>query len=460
MKVELSAVQAIAPDQSSLQAAVSLRKPAKWSGAGISSDGRLIWAACAGSGANPYRVIADLSDLGHKCTCPSRKFPCKHALALLWMRSEDSLIFTPGDTPDWVTDWLSRRRKSGGTVTTASDVIGKDMQAAPVIETIVAEDPKLTARRVAAAEKRAAESEAAMLNAVDALEGWVADQLRLGLAAFIADATGRCRQIAARLADGKAAVLAGRLDELPSHLLTLPASDRIRGAVIELGKLICLTRAYRASPKSAEVRRFIGTAENRETLLEDPATLRVNSIWEVVGEKVSTRRDGLISHTSWLLNVGPGGPVFAVLLDFYPASSGRRGSVFTVGEQFDGEVAFYPSQHPERALLLSRTPRMQSAEPWPRATQRSVAAMLADRLCSQQWLTEMPVVLPPGRIALDSAGAPWWKANVGDDVLPVEDLADGVCRATELECTAAVVSARGLCLLAAQSPWGRIRCVS
>jgi hypothetical protein len=54
MKVELSAIEALAPDQSSLKAAAGLIKPAKWSNAGISADSRLIWAACAGSGANPY----------------------------------------------------------------------------------------------------------------------------------------------------------------------------------------------------------------------------------------------------------------------------------------------------------------------------------------------------------------------------------------------------------------------
>ena len=93
MKIELSAIEAAAPDQASLKAAGGLRKPAKWSGAGISAEGQFIWGACAGSGANPYRVMADLSDLGSKCTCPSRKFPCKHALALMWMRADDSLTF-------------------------------------------------------------------------------------------------------------------------------------------------------------------------------------------------------------------------------------------------------------------------------------------------------------------------------------------------------------------------------
>lgn len=81
------AIEAAAPDQASLAAAVKLLKPALWSNFGGSADGRLIWGDCQGSGANPYRLAVDLVDIGSKCTCPSRKFPCKHALALMLMQS-------------------------------------------------------------------------------------------------------------------------------------------------------------------------------------------------------------------------------------------------------------------------------------------------------------------------------------------------------------------------------------
>jgi SWIM zinc finger len=458
--VDLKALEALAPDQSSLKAAAGIRKPAKWSGAGISTDGQLIWAACAGSGANPYRVMADLADLGSKCTCPSRKFPCKHALALLWMRADNSLAFAPGETPDWVSEWLGRRRKTGGAVAPASmSTVAKDMNAAIVVEADAPEDPKAMARRAAAAEKRAAETEQAIYDAVDALEGWIGDQLRLGLASFIDDATGRCRRIAARLVDGKAAVLAGRVDELPSRLLTLPAGDRVRGAVIELGKLVLLARAFRTDPKNAEIRRSIGTAESRDALLENPETLRITATWEAIGEKTDRRRDGLVSQTSWLLNLGDNGPRFAVLLDYYPASAGRRGSVFTVGEQFDGELAFYPAQNPERAILLSRTSRENSDAYWPEPSETSISGMIAERLDAEPWLVEAPLLLPVGRIVMDANGGPWWKSKAGDDILRVEEIAEGPARAVDLNCAVAIWTTGGLRMLAAQSAWGRIDCV-
>ena len=144
------------------------------------------------------------------------------------------------------------------------------------------------------------------------------------------------------------------IDELPSRLLALAAGDRPRGAVVELGKLVLLARAFRATPRDAEIRRAVATSETRETVLADPQTLRVDAQWEVLAEQVQTRRDGLVSQTTWLLNLAAAGPRFAMLLDFFPASAGRRGSVFTPGERFRGELVFYPSQQPLRALLVRR----------------------------------------------------------------------------------------------------------
>src|ERR1700743_690593 len=84
-------VLALAPDDSSRRAAATLARPAPWDGAGASAG--LVWGRCAGSGKNPYQVIVDLAGPAFKCSCPSRKFPCKHALGLL-------LLWSAGTVPD------------------------------------------------------------------------------------------------------------------------------------------------------------------------------------------------------------------------------------------------------------------------------------------------------------------------------------------------------------------------
>jgi len=75
-------VLALAPDAPSQRAAQSLVSGRAWPTAGAAEPGAL-WGECSGSAAAPYRTVVDLSGPAYRCSCPSRKFPCKHALALL-----------------------------------------------------------------------------------------------------------------------------------------------------------------------------------------------------------------------------------------------------------------------------------------------------------------------------------------------------------------------------------------
>ncbi len=456
MAIDLKAVEQLATDQASLKAAAGLAKPGKWSGIGTSHDATLIWGECAGSGANPYRVMADLRDMGNKCTCPSRKFPCKHVLALLWLNAEAILPFPAADTPDWVTEWLGRRRPASAAPRPAAATGDKDLHAARVAAPEPVHDAKAEARRDAANARRAEDTERALLDALEALEQWVSDQLRLGLAGFVDDVVARCRRIGARLVDGKAAAFAGHVDELPARLLALPPGDRMRGATVELARLVLLARAFRADPRDPELRRAVASAESREKLLSDPAVLRVNAAWEVLAEQIRTRRDGLVSQKTWLLNLTEG-PRFAMLLDFFPASAGRRTAVFTRGEQFVGEILFYPARAPLRALLLQREAALVDGRPldWPQPI-APVEAGLAAPLLAEPWAAERPILLPPGRIGFDHAGAPWWQPREGDALLPVAGDAEGLIAGTELTRTAALWSGSRLELLAMQTPWGRV----
>ena len=87
----LAAVEKAAPDASSLAAARKLAIPGPWSDTG--STDHLVWGKCQGSGKTPYQVSIDLTGPAFRCSCPSRKFPCKHALALLmlWVRGDGSV---------------------------------------------------------------------------------------------------------------------------------------------------------------------------------------------------------------------------------------------------------------------------------------------------------------------------------------------------------------------------------
>ncbi|TIQ61340.1 MAG: SWIM zinc finger family protein, partial [Mesorhizobium sp.] len=106
--------------------------------------------------------------------------------------------------------------------------------------------------------------------ALDELDQWIADQLRLGLSGFIDGSSDRCRRIAARLVDMKATALAGRIDEIPSRLMALRSEERPDATIRELGKLVLLAKAWRSAPDDPELKRLVSTSETREQILANP----------------------------------------------------------------------------------------------------------------------------------------------------------------------------------------------
>src|SRR5687768_1509343 len=107
-------VTSLAPDDSSVSAARRLLDPARWSETG--STEILVWGKCQGSGKTPYQVSVDLTGPAFRCSCPSRKHPCKHALALLllWVRGGGDVADVAqaaGFAQDWA-DELAQRSES------------------------------------------------------------------------------------------------------------------------------------------------------------------------------------------------------------------------------------------------------------------------------------------------------------------------------------------------------------
>ncbi|MGE5830553.1 MAG: SWIM zinc finger family protein, partial [Micromonosporaceae bacterium] len=98
-------VLALVSDASSQQGARALATPSRWREAG--SRPPALWGLCQGSGAKPYQTCVDLAGPAYRCSCPSRKFPCKHALSLMLMWSAGRI--EDAQPPDWVSEWLASR---------------------------------------------------------------------------------------------------------------------------------------------------------------------------------------------------------------------------------------------------------------------------------------------------------------------------------------------------------------
>ncbi|MCI8304840.1 MAG: SWIM zinc finger family protein [Lawsonibacter sp.] len=95
-----------APNPAAAENGRKLSKKGSFSALHQTQDGTVYWAECAGSGKNPYRVSIDWQNPDSpvcRCSCPSRQFPCKHALGLMFEQLSGK-VFAPDELPQDIAD--------------------------------------------------------------------------------------------------------------------------------------------------------------------------------------------------------------------------------------------------------------------------------------------------------------------------------------------------------------------
>ena len=314
-------VEKLAPDDRSVKAARGLARPGPWSDVGATDA--LVWGKCQGSGKTPYQVSVDLNGPAFKCTCPSRKFPCKHGLALLilWARSD---VGNVADPADFAADWAARR---------ASTAAKKATQRASV-------DPEAQAKR---REKRLAKMDAGLAD----FEQWLLDLVRSGLAAARSQPPDFWERTAARLVDAQ---VPGLADRVRRTALAVGSSDRWLDYLLdELSRWYLATRGWlrRASLDDATVgdlRAYLGWGRPAAEVADSGTRLR--GPWAVVG--VSEEDTGrILAQRTWLHHADG---THAVILDF-AAAGGSLGVANVVGSIIDGDAIAYPGSEPARVML-------------------------------------------------------------------------------------------------------------
>jgi hypothetical protein len=394
--LSVDSVVAMAPDQSSLAAARKLLGPGSWPVRAVDGAG-LAWGECQGSGSAPYRIAVSIDDLGYKCTCPSRKFPCKHTLALIWQLAERPGDFTTAAAPEWVVEWAVRRKPNGTPMPRRADGPVPSL-AAPPDE--AERDPASEARSAAQRERVRAAREESIGRGLDELDRWLSDRLEAGLSGFAAIAHQQCRLLARRLSDAKAPGLALILDSLPGMLLALRQEDRTGWLIETLGRLQLIGAAYRRqallpAPLREDLRRIVGWTVERAALLADGAALSVAAKWRVIATASELQADGLRRLETWLVRAGDPGaePRFALLLDFVPGSQ-PASTGFVPGESFDATLVFYPSAAPLRAVMAERRAAANCSVPLPAdSTPGAAIERYAGALAALPFLEQWPLGL-------------------------------------------------------------------
>jgi SWIM zinc finger len=364
-------VLALAPDAASRKAGARLAAPAPWSGTGTA--GTAVWGLCKGSGSTPYQTAVDVSGPAFRCTCPSRKFPCKHALGLLLLWAEgDAGPIAAAAQPDWVEQWTAARRKKA------------EAAAGPPTP-----GPGTASAAPEAARRRADRRTVRVEGGAVELEQRLTDLLRGGLAGADRSGYQQWDEIAARMVDAQAPGLASRVRELGAVAGTggdWPSRMLEETALLHLLARGFLGRESLPGPLAETVRTRIGFTVDTAELLAGPTVCGqwlVLAQYDSADERLTTRR-------IWLLEEGTGR--FALLLSF--GAAGRAPELaLPVGTVLDAELAYHPAALPLRAALGTRHgTRPPAGVPQGTAVDPALGGY-GSALSDDPWLDAFPVLL-------------------------------------------------------------------
>lgn len=400
MQWQRDQIMALAPDAASAKAAHELTTLRKWVTLGAGPN--VLWGECQGSGAKPYQTAIDLSEPAFKCSCPSRKFPCKHGLALFLLYSQATSHFaSSASAPTWVQSWLDGRAKR---------------QSAKA-------EPHPTPATKPAAEQAQAKRAAARTEKVAAgmaeLTTWLKDLVRAGFAEAQTQPYTFWQTMAARLIDAQAPGLAAQVQTLGRLAVSGEGwADRLTDAV---GKLFLLAEAYQRlehlpTGLQQDVRTAIGWYQPREEVLAgEPVTGR----WQVLSHTIE-KEELLLNQRVWLRNRTDGR--YASILNF--AHESNRQSLDTCwrcGAEVECTLYYYAASTPLRALAtdvktvatIGQLPATLDVQAALRTYQQALA--------TNPWLTRYPLLLADvvAQSAPHNGKEQWFLGNPKGSALPL-----------------------------------------
>lgn len=360
-------ILALAPDASSAKNGKSLAVSHKW--LSLSCNEQAIWGECQGSGKNPYRTQIDITEPAFKCSCPSRKFPCKHGLGLFLIFANAKNNFSTSTPPEWVSQWLDTRQQK------------QVKKQKAVAKKIV--DPKAKAKR---AEQRYHKVKAGM----EDLELWLRDLLRQGLAKMQTQPYSFWDTAAARLVDAQATGVAKLIRGMGSIPHTGAGWEE--KLLTRLGSVYLLLEGFKRLDKlptalQADIRTQIGWTQTQEELFTKPG---VKDEWLILGQRVE-EQDALRAQRIWLWGKAMGKA--ALILNFAYGKQSLDTSL-VIGTSIEAELVFFDSAYPLRAIVKTRhgSPRqIQQISGYSRI--RKMMSIYAQALSGNPWLEQFPVLL-------------------------------------------------------------------
>lgn len=323
MQLSEEQVLALAPDESSKKSGKELSNPAKWVSKGINE--LALWGECQGSGSKPYQTQIDVVNVAFKCSCPSRKFPCKHGIGLLLLYARRKDDFTVNEMPAWVADWIGKRAERQ-----EKQAVQKEK---PVDE--------------AAQAKRRQAREQKVIDGIEEVSQWIKDIVRNGIVGIPEKGAAWFEGMARRMVDAQAPGLAGMIRNLSE--INFYRDGWQSEFIDQLLRLYLVITGFKNTDNlppllQQDIRTWIGFTQNQEELKEQTG---ITDTWLILGKQV-TEDDNLTVERNWLYGIKS--DRYALVLQFIVRGQGAQ-LAFTPGLFVEAELVFYPSVAPLRAIV-------------------------------------------------------------------------------------------------------------
>ena len=319
-------VLSFAPDAPTARRSKGLANKQNWNKLSINDN--TLWGECQSSGSGFYKTQIDLNGPVFKCNCPSRKYPCKHSLALLltYINTPSSFQNTP--PPLWVAEWLEKR--------VAKPPLTGDLK-------VDKPDSKAVTLQSKNREKRLE----LMSSGLEDLELWIMDLIRHGLANTEGQAYSFWQSISSRMVDSKLGGIGKKILRLP--LLHGTNADWPQLMLAELSQFYLTIKGFKnlhiLPPQlQADLLSFAGVVTKKDGLLPLKG---IKDTWKVMGN-ITGVEDNLNFRRSWLYGLQTNN--IALILEYSFGEAEFAAPLF-FGKSLDGELVYFPSNYPMRAII-------------------------------------------------------------------------------------------------------------
>lgn len=390
----------LAPKPNAFAAGKKLAKTGNWVSSGKSE--RSMWAEIKGSGKNPYKTQIDLQNLAYKCSCPSRQFPCKHALALLLLQCyTPDKIDEKAAEPEWVLEWINKRAEKA--------------TPKPAKELTPEEAEKKEAQKAKRQDLRIKQVNAG----VKELRLWLKDLIRVGLLELPNKPYSAFETMAARMVDAKAPGLAARVRTLADVDYADPKGWQ-KDALDLIAKLNLITKSWenlnKLSPEwQNTIRTLVGWPQSPKELLADKEADSTADQWLVLGQEIEEKPDIEIQRT-WLY--GLKSKRRALTLNFITKFNPVNMTTVVPGSLIEAEVAFFPGVFPQRAIVREQKRLIDSLSEKPKMLKnwQQFFDEHAERVKAYPWVDNQADCISDVRIIHQNS---WFVIDKEDQMLPV-----------------------------------------